>query len=166
MSITTKLRDWAKHYGPTGCRDILMLADSIEAEVSDMQAFCDRLQKAAESREDVTLWGTDYVALPIDAEGEYIHFGDVLDQFGTPMTVYAMSDPDPDQGDCMLELITDGISDSTWVRARKMRHYHAPTVEDTLRDFAIDWESAQDGEDKTAVLKECAAKLRLAGEDE
>ena len=73
------------------------------------------------------------IELPKDADGEYIHFGDVLDQFGTPMTVYSMTDPNPDEGDCMLELIIDGLSDGTWVRARKMRHHHALTVEDVLR---------------------------------
>lgn len=108
-----------------------------------------------------------FMELPLDADGEYIHFGDVLDQFGTPMTVFAMSDPDPDQGDCMLELITDGISDGTWVRARKMRHHHEPTVEDVLREMVAAYmdtplDDSNDGE----FFAEYAAKLRMAGDGE
>ncbi len=108
-----------------------------------------------------------WVRLPKDADGEYIHFGDVLDQFGTPMTVYAMSDPDPDQGDCMLELITDGISDSTWVRARKMRHHKQPTVEDVLTEFAaklIERGELTNGAAQT--IAEYAKRLKLAGDAE
>ena len=105
------------------------------------------------------------IELPKDADGEYIHFGDVLDQFGTPMTVFAMSDPDPDQGDCMLELITDGISDDTWVRARKMRHHREPTVEDVLREF-VDALDIDRCEDFNATIAEYAAKLQLRGDAE
>ncbi len=76
----------------------------------------------------------DSIELPKDADGEYIHFGDVLDQFGTPMTVYAMTDP-KEEGDCMLELISGEVGeDRLWVRARKMRHYHNPAVADVLRN--------------------------------
>ena len=100
-----------------------------------------------------------WVRLPKDADGEYIHFGDVLDQFGTPMTVFAMSDPDPDQGDCMLELITDGISDGAWVRARKMRHHHAPTVEDVLCELLDKVDDDRAGQ--AEIIAEYAAKLQL-----
>lgn len=33
---------------------------------SDMREFCGRIEQAAANREDVTLWGVDYVALPLD----------------------------------------------------------------------------------------------------
>jgi len=154
MSITDELRKWLKSlYTPNSATvkdEGERIADRIDAEHEAM---------LVDARKTVY---QGYIELPKDADGEYIHFGDVLDQFGTPMTVLAMSDPDPDQGDCMLKLTTDGISDVTWVRARKMRHYHAPTVEDVLTEFGIDWEHESDCEDRAALLKEYASKLRLA----
>lgn len=46
--------------------------------MSDMQEFCGRIEQAAANREDVTLWGVDYVALPVDADGVPIHVGDTV----------------------------------------------------------------------------------------
>jgi len=131
---------------------------NLERENASLKAELDRVLGEQDDRDG-------WVELPKDADGEYIHFGDVLDQFGTPMTVFAMSDPDPDQGDCMLELITDGISDGTWVRARKMRHHYAPTVEDVLREMADRCYADEDEpRDRDAIVAEFAAKLRLAGD--
>ena len=49
-----------------------------------------------------------------------------------------------------------------WLKENERLFRPKSTVEDVMVEFATDWESAQDGEDKTAVLKEYAAKLRLA----
>ena len=49
-----------------------------------------------------------------------------------------------------------------WLKKNERLFRPEPTVEDVMVEFATDWDSAQDGEDKTAVLKEYAAKLRLA----
>lgn len=185
MSITDELREWAE--GDTlragmslrmAHDQALAIADRIDAEADDnerfrrdVEPFCDRLREAAAERADVTMYGVDYVALPVDADGKPIHFGDVLDQFGTPMTVIAMSDPDPDEGDCMLRLTIDGIDD-TWVRARKM-HHHKPTVEDVLREFAdrvLEWAGKSGTVAETGtwsdVAAEYIAKLRLADDGE
>ena len=70
-----------------------------------------------------------------------------------------------------LRLTHDGcwfvITDGEWpYRPESKRHYHAPTVEDVLEEFGIDWEHESDCEDRAALLKEYASKLRLAeGED-
>lgn len=167
MSITDELRSLAEGDAlragmslRTAHDKVLAIADRIdeEHESAVMSVMNDALYHA----NDESMAELGWIRLPKDADGEYIHFGDVLDQFGTPMTVWAMSDPDPDQGDCMLELITDGVSDGTWVRARKMRHHHEPTVEDVLQELVDDWDCAPDGEDKAAVLKEYAKRLTLA----
>lgn len=63
MSITSDLRGFALICDKQTKKTLLMAADRIDAEVADMQAFCDRLREAAESREDVTLFGVDYAAL-------------------------------------------------------------------------------------------------------
>lgn len=41
------------------------------------------------------------------------------------------------------------------------KRHHAPTVEDVLTEFGIDWEHESDCEDRAALLKEYAAKLQL-----
>ena len=51
-----------------------------------------------------------------------------------------------------------------WLKKNEGLFKPKPTVEDVMVEFATDWESAQDGEDKTAVLKHYVAKLRLAEE--
>lgn len=54
-----------------------------------------------------------------------------------------------------------------WLKKNEGLFKPEPTVEDVMVEFATDWETAQDGEDKTAVLKEYAKRLTLAeGEDE
>lgn len=95
-----------------------------------------------------------YQVLPLDADGEPIHVGDVMEWDNGTFTVHE------------LKVTEDGWT--TWdeqhgytVHADECRHHHAPTVEDVMVEFATDWESAQDGEDKTAVLMEYAAKLQL-----
>lgn len=164
MSITDELRKWASvevpyKYG----HQLTAIADRIDAE---HESACAEAYGNGVMSVPIALDESAWVELPKDADGEYIHFGDVLDQFGTPMTVFAMSDPDPDQGDCMLELITDGISDGTWVRARKMRHHHAPTVEDVLRDMLYAWGELPSNATNDAIVAEYAKRLTLAeGED-
>lgn len=49
-----------------------------------------------------------------------------------------------------------------WLKENERLFRPKSIVEDVMVEFATDWESAQDGEDKTAVLKEYAAKLRMA----
>lgn len=82
MSITDELREWFKDrlFMGNGYAELTAIADRIDAEhesacaeaygsgvesvaLPDMSAFCERLREAAERREDVTLWGVDYVAL-------------------------------------------------------------------------------------------------------
>ena len=41
-------------------------------------------------------------------------------------------------------------------------HHHAPTVEDVLTEFGIDWEYEDNCEDRAALLKEYAKRLTLA----
>jgi len=187
MSITDELRNIAAETERADgrCdklyrRDLERIADRIDdASLSEYNAAYNRGYDEGFASDDNWMGQHEdvmeehgWVRLPKDAYGEYIHFGDVLDQFGTPMTVYAMSDPDPDQGDCMLELITDGVSDSTWVRARKMRHYRKPTVEDVLREFTdavLEWagKSGTFAEVGTwsDVAAQYVAKLRLADDE-
>lgn len=80
-----------------------------------------------------------YIELPKDADGEYIHIGDVMDcgeHFGIQQVEgfihgaveFTVCDPQP------ARICT--------CPAHMTRHYHAPTVEDVLREFTdaiLEW---------------------------
>ena len=149
--------------------------DGIEREVEELRdrdyrngredakgavEFADRLCRASERREDVTLWGVDYTPLPVDADGVPIHVGDVMDwQYGNGEfrvngiggnTLFYI---DKDSGEC------------EWTAAGDKRHHHAPTVEDVLREFADAWAEWKDGAAMMNPVETFAAKLRLAGDE-
>lgn len=71
----------------------------------------------------------EMVELPKDADGEYIHIGDVMEwcDSGETLTVEGI-------GSDVLFYI-DG-ENAEWTAARNKRHHHEPTVEDVLREFA------------------------------
>ena len=116
------------------CDDIDALHKSLERKNAGMRDFCERVEQAAQAREDVDLWGVSYTALPLDADGVPIHVGDVMKGekvgggFGEPFEVvgYIMSNGE-----------LEPMDEHKLPRKRKyLHHYHAPTVEDVLREFA------------------------------
>jgi hypothetical protein len=95
------------------------------------------------------------IELPKDADNVPWHVGD-RDEDGNVVTQLRLSSDG-------WYAVTDGPSA---FHPEQRRHHHAPTVEDVLTEFGIDWEHESDCEDRAALLKEYAAKLRLAeGED-
>ena len=124
----------------------------------ELYQFARRVEVAANDRDDVTLFGVDYTALPEDAEGNTIHVGDVMEWDNGTFTVHE------------LKVTEDGWT--TWdeqhgytVHADECRHHHAPTVEDVLREFVDEFNrddtELSDGE----IIERFAAKLRLAGDE-
>lgn len=101
-----------------------------------------------------------WVRLPKDADGEYIHIGDVMEWCNGSFTVHE------------LKLTEDGWQ--TWdgehgytVHADECRHHHAPTVEDVLREFGDWYAHTKGGCDEEGIVAEYAKRLKLAeGEDE
>jgi hypothetical protein len=110
-----------------------------------------------------------YQLLPVDADGEHIHIGDVMDSRvdylfdGKPFTVRA------------LVLCEDGweAADGRFgnrYEPDSLHHHHAPTVEDVLREFTDEvWNRCCEGATASdsgidELVAECAAKLRLAGD--
>lgn len=124
--------------------DLERLADAIETELSER-----------------------YVALPLDAEGEPIHVGDVMESRGG--TVFEVEE---------ISLYSygwrcdghgrdkNGYECNAHISPIDLTHHHPPTVEDVLYELTNrlfdDDESSTDKE----LIAEYAAKLRLAGEDE
>jgi hypothetical protein len=89
----------------------------------------------------------EWVKLPVDADGEVVRIGDVMvmasHPFGCedkPLVVDRMELSRGMHGEVWcLALDTDR---SCWTRAAVLRHYQPPTVEDVLRQFLGECESA------------------------
>lgn len=149
-------------------KNILKNLDNIEREVEGMRDFCEQLDDAVTKREDVTLWGVDYMPYPLDADGVPIHAGDALTDGKHTYTVTSVTFDS-------FAVTVCGHSETSlnsWPidQPGKMRHHHAPTVEDVLREFAEKITDSQvPGVHPTyeEAIAATAAKLRLAeGVDE
>ena len=141
-----------------GDKYMLQIADRIDEKHSEAQRRWMAELDAARDRDG-------YIALPVDADCEPIHVGDEMecwdDRSIEPFEVRS--------------LVFDG---ETWtvcdrlgpqVIPRYLRHRKQPTVEDVLRQFLGECESARNlGYDDVPqeVFAEYATKLRLAGEGE
>lgn len=102
-----------------------------------------------------------WVQLPKDADDVPWHLND-RDEYGGTVTA--------------IKLAVDGFwirVGCTYKRAEKTRHYHAPTVEDVLREFTdaiLDWAGKSGPVAETGtwsdVAAEFAKRLKLAGDAE
>ena len=184
MSITDELRKWG--YGFCGdTHDVVTaIADRIDEKADEeatrkyLTGFDEGFASADDwlnmNEDDLSKHG--WVKLPVDADGVPIRIGDVMegvDKYdslkkvkGKVITVSFESDGIVDVA--IQAWNSDGKS---WHRAyldsgaSVYRHYHAPTVEDVLREFA-DAMSNTNPLDVPARIAEYAAKLRLAGDGE
>lgn len=179
MSITDELRKYVidadgmgMTHGHAKC--IYAIADRIDVthrsaleklavqleEASDMREFCGRLEEAANNREDVTMWGVDYIPLPVDADGVPIHVGDKLTDGEYRFTVHELAT----FGDGSWSIRNE--DGNAWA-ACDVTHHNTPTVEDVLREFAdrVCNSCHQWGLDAADTIAEYAARLRLAGGD-
>lgn len=128
MRSIEKLRQWAKCL-----HGVKKVNDSKTAAFLDDGAIAKVNEIAEEIEREVA---EEYMKLPVGGDGESIRFGDVLSQFGKPVYVYAITDPE-DEGDCMICVIEDDgkIGDHSWVRARKMSHYDDDPLSPILEQF-------------------------------
>lgn len=148
MSITDELREWASvevpyKYG----HQLLAIADRIDAE---HESACAEAYGSGVMSVPIALDESQWIRLPVDADGEPIHIGDVMAYADNtrPMEVTALVPP-------AVFLTEDGPR-----YADMCRHYHAPTVEDVLEEFVARWlETHHD--DLPSLKAEYAAKLQL-----
>ena len=118
-----------------------------------------------------------YVELPVDAEGEYIHIGDVMEWVryeGSDKTIVRKVSGVGDGVffDGVFFAWSDEQGRYAQYEAKAYRHYHAPTVEDVLEQALNEaamldrpegyWPSAAD---ITNIVNSLVAKLQLK-EDE
>lgn len=136
---------------------------TLERECAEMRDFCERVEKAAQAREDVTLFGTDYKALPLGADGMSINVGDK----GTVNNGNAIHE--------VKQLVFEG--NCWWIgckmemasgAAKRMpssfRHYKS-TMTDLLREL-VDSVKDQNEDFTELIIKEYAKRLQLAEVDE
>ena len=171
MKSIDRLREYVT--GPARCgishiceKNILKNLDSIEQEVKEMQRA---LTIDMQPMTDENMAEHGWVRLPVDAEGEVIHIGELVDE-KLPFGGYAPPAPID-----TMEL-SRGASGYRWmvkldaenralVSPKLLRHHHAPTVEDVLREFALACEDAgNSGPEVERIAAEYAAKLRFAEE--
>ena len=168
MSITDELREWAQvHYGTGYSCQILAIADRIDAEHEACEFFCRRVEEAANERSDVTMWGVDYIALPLDADGVPIHVGDYMERLERRGKVVALQLSDNPWGDGNHWAIQLEGEQAPTVLDTFFRHHREPTVEDVLREFAEKFGYlTTNGEDERELLADYVKRLQLRGEGE
>ena len=97
-----------------------------------------------------------YQLLPKDADGEYIHVGDVMEwPDGETFDVIGIGDG------VLFYTESECGGPAEWTGASNKRHHHVPTVEDVLREFAYGLGVPV----ADSYIAASAAKLRLAEGD-
>ena len=157
MESIERLRTYARGYELYVNNKLLDIADSIEREVED-KLTSSEYNMRREHDEWVADRDANWVTLPLAADGEAIHIGDVME-----------SDDGETFKVCRLQLFDSGWAiDGGKFTQGEIRHHHAPTVEDVLREFAdrVCNSGHQWGLDADTTIAEYAARLRLAGDGE
>ena len=159
MSITDELRDWAHGFTEPYKRNeqqLLAIADRIDAEHErqcaeswmrghDAWAAIDRSDEMSEH---------GWIRLPKDADGEYIHVGDVLTDGEYKFKVFELAV----FGDGSWSIRNE--DGNAWA-ACDVTHHHTPTVEDVLREFALAVCKDDALTIRKDVVDEYVAKLQL-----
>ena len=181
MSITDELRNYTEeqikwldmtkvHY-----HKLFAIADRIDREHEQAVGFCKRLEDAAEKREDVELFGVEYMPVPVDAEdadGVLIRIGAMpVDANDVPIRIGdVMEWPDGSTAEVVgigpdtFFYVEDGEDAAEWSCASDKIHHHEPTVEDLLWEFGRGWHEQMNGPetfDTVDYVERYAAKLRL-----
>lgn len=168
MSITDELREYFKTAAasPAVFKELTDIADRIDEKHAKLRdkAYNDGVCDGIDA--DKNAMG--YVKGPVDADGVPWHLGDKVDGMVGSITYLSL-------GYIGWQF---RLGDAYTFQCEKYRHYHEPTVEDVLREFAekmnenigmyvgeaIDADEWRDADRQT--IAEYAAKLRLAGEAE
>lgn len=151
----------------------------VEAKANRVDAYTEGYDAGFASADDWAAQHEDamaehgWVRLPVDADGVPIHVGETVTcvlPFGgesEPFVVDRMElgrDGDGDVWGVALDRPT-----SCWEQPLLLRHHHAPTVEDVLREFAANIADVLGGDDfklddNDELYAEFAKRLRLAEE--
>lgn len=167
MSITDELREYVIRVHRNGwfdrrvCDDLLEITDRIDAEHERMY---EALTIGMEPMTEENMARNGWVKLPVDADGEYIHIGDRMEN-NERVARIVLTDESWEPS-VYLEKLPNVLHEYF---CNEISHYHAPTVEDVLREFA---EKITDSQIPNVhptyeeAIAEYASKLRLAGDAE
>ena len=189
MSITDELRAWVRD----GKGSILAIADRIDAEHQKAMSRAGQLLADAEKDRDCNyanwqeckqkvLQGNitigelnakiehlmDELSHCVDADNVPVCIGDVMEwvryKDGDPTIVRTVSGI----GNGVFFAWSDEQGRYAQYEAHAYRHYHEPTVEDVLREFANEVYADADNEirDRDFLCAKYAKRLRLANDDE
>ena len=179
MSITDELRAYTGGFYLFRYKDVREKLDAIadridaehEAKVSYWQgaSYKDGYDEGFASADDWfaqredTMAEHGWIRLPKDANGEYIRVGDELAGYGYPNGgAYCKAIV----GEWGILAAEQDCKYQRWLlwSADAVRHYHAPTVEDVLREFAdrVCNSGHQWGLDAADTIAEYAKRLSLA----
>lgn len=95
------------------------------------------------------------ISLPLDKDDKVWRVGDELLDDGMACEVVGI-------GPNRIYYYCDATDTVEWTQADSRRHYHAPTVEDVLREFTDAWAEWKDGAAMMNPVETFAAKLKLA----
>ena len=193
MNITDELRDFARRWPCTDyiCKDMLAIADRIDEEhETRVAALQEKVRNQRDALTDARLalearnkgelkssWQRELdalngeladlrsrtVELPLDADGEYIRVGERVQLIGNdPSTVSHMSLADDGW---RVYVKYDGAIGTGSGEPKHIRHYHATTTEDVLREMleqAFPNNFLHKGEAIEAMVAVYAKRLQLA----
>jgi hypothetical protein len=157
MSITDELRhsiEEAEQVYGCECKHLLALADRIDMEHERLMV--ERADRYSELRAKMD---NCYIELPKDADGEYIHVGDVL-----------TDDAEFESEGKVVRLMFENegwlVGFDEYVRwaepsIHEWHHYHEPTVEDVLQEFAnaiLEWSGKSGNIAEVGTWSDIAAK--------
>ena len=154
MSITDELRSWAARR--------LAGWKMLREEHDELTAIADRIDAEHEAMlADVrkTVY-QGLIELPKDADGEYIHVGDVMEPNGANSLF----------GQASFEVRAMRYDEGGWevydrlgdrYAPSLLRHHYAPTVEDVLREFALKAAGKECMTMRSDLVDEYASKLQL-----
>lgn len=159
MSITDELREWMRN-NTVNCSDnriaLVAIADRIDEQHGG--GCGEAYEKGVNDGIDADKNALGYVKLPVDADGEYIQAGDVLDGYGKTIEVVELR-----YGRSGWVIVSrDG---NAYADTFAFTHHREPTVEDVLREFFSRYVTTKPKDEDDAILAEYAAKLRMAKED-
>lgn len=168
MSITDELRKYAQDWRETPNLMDDLDAGDIDGLLGDLEHIADRIDAEHERQLEVLyrdMSDAEYVKLPKDTGGKYIHEHDKVDWLDHAGTWH--------ENATVVAVCDDGcyVMDGTVFHVHKsnIRHHHEPTVVDVLREFAekvIDSQIPSVHPTYEEAITEYAAKLRLADDAE
>ena len=156
MGITDELRCYINEQ--QWCAKGVLTAIANRIDMAHEHGMEERADRYSELRAKMN---NCYVELPKDADGEYIHIGDRMEN-NERVARIVLTD-DSWEPSVYLEKLPNVLHEYF---CNEISHYHTPTVEDVLREMiAAYMDTPLDGSNDGEFFAKFAAKLRLAGSD-